>query len=105
MRADGSRKVFVPDNEILINMEINATTKRAPVKSTTGIKERPLKSAAEYELFYWDEGWQSLEKMTATGDSLIFEGVPSDALYWLVEVDGDRDERIFSIENGRLIWW
>lgn len=57
-----------------------------------------------YELFYYDYGWHSLGEQTASTDSLEWDG-PAGALYWLHCLDGGREERIFTYENGRQIWW
>lgn len=57
-----------------------------------------------YELFYYDGGWQSLGQQTATCDSLFYEA-PAGALYWLRNLTEGREERIFSYENGRQVWW
>lgn len=58
-----------------------------------------------YELFYYDYGWQSLGKQIATCDSLIYCDVPTHALLWLKNHTKGREERIFTYENGKQIWW
>jgi hypothetical protein len=35
----------------------------------------------------------------------IFERLPDDAIYWLVEDGSERLERIFTIEAGRQVFW
>jgi len=57
-----------------------------------------------YELFYYEDGWQSLGQQTATCDSLVYEA-PAGALYWLRNLTEGREERIFSYEEGRQVWW
>lgn len=57
-----------------------------------------------YELFYYEDGWQSLGQQTATCDSLVYEA-PAGALYWLHNLTEGREERIFSYEEGRQVWW
>ena len=37
-------------------------------------------------------------------DSLVYEA-PAGALYWLRNLTEGREERIFSYENGRQVWW
>jgi len=59
----------------------------------------------EYELLYWDNRWKSFAKKTAVSDSLVFENVPSNALYLLHFYGEGTEERIFTYENGSQIWW
>ena len=59
----------------------------------------------EYELFYWQDGWQSLGKAIAGKDPLVFDKAPTGCLYWLVATGSDKDERIFTIEDGKQVWW
>ncbi|MCL2738116.1 MAG: discoidin domain-containing protein [Bacteroidales bacterium] len=59
-----------------------------------------------YELFYWnDRQWQSLGKQQATGSRLIFENCPSNGLYLLRNHTKGIEERIFTYENGKQVWW
>ena len=58
-----------------------------------------------YELFYYDMGWHSLGRQTAEADSLTYENVPKGALLWLRNHTQGREERIFTYENGRQVWW
>jgi hypothetical protein len=59
----------------------------------------------EYELFYWDKDWVSLGKKSATDYQLIFTYAPSGALFWLHCLSGGLEERPFSYENEKQIWW
>ena len=58
-----------------------------------------------YELFYWDNEWKGLGKQTAVSDSLVYESVPCSALLWLHNYTRGKEERIFTYENDRQIWW
>lgn len=58
-----------------------------------------------YELFYWDDEWIGLGRKEAETDSLVYENVPTDALLWLHNYTRGKEERIFTYENGRQIWW
>ncbi len=86
-------------------LELTATTARVLEVSTDGVSKKPPTPGTEYELFYWQDGWQSLGKATAGKDPLVFEKVPAGCLYWLVAIGSDKDERIFTIEDGKQIWW
>ena len=58
-----------------------------------------------YELFYWDFGWKSLGQQTATGNSLVYEKAPSNCLFYLKCYTEGKEERIFTYENGKQVWW
>ena len=58
-----------------------------------------------YELFYWNDCWVSLGKRVPIDDAIIYENVPKGALLWLRDLTKGREERPFTYENGRQIWW
>lgn len=84
---------------------ITSTTRRKQVVSTDGIAKSFLTPGQEYELFYMTDDWQSLGKAVAGDQPLEFEDIPAGGLYWLVATDSDKEERIFTIENGKQVWW
>lgn len=61
----------------------------------------------EYELLYWSshKGWVSYSKTIAKDNVLYFNGVPSEGLYILRDLTKGSEERIFTYENGKQIWW
>jgi len=61
----------------------------------------------DYELFYWGtEGkWRSAGRMTASSYALDFRGVPSGGLYLLHDHTRGKEERLFTYEQGRQVWW
>lgn len=58
-----------------------------------------------YELFCWDGGWKSLGQRTGQKDSLVYENVPSGCLYILRNRTEGKEERLFTYENGKQVWW
>lgn len=58
-----------------------------------------------YELFYWDDEWIGLGRQEAEADSLVYETVPSGALLWLHNYTRGKEERIFTYDDDRQIWW
>ena len=59
----------------------------------------------EYELFYWNGKWVSMGKQRAKNVSVKYKGVPQNALYLLRDLTKGTEERIFTIENGKQVWW
>ncbi|MCP4583049.1 MAG: transglutaminase domain-containing protein [candidate division Zixibacteria bacterium] len=98
-------RYYQPDSSDEVSISLVSTTKRKQAVSTDGIAESYLDSGQEYELFYWQDDWQSLGKMVATDKPLTFDKAPSGALYWLVAVGSDEEERIFTIEDDGQVWW
>jgi len=87
------------------SLSLTSTTHRKQEVSTDGIEKNYLVAGQEYELFYWDTGWQSVGKAVAGEDPLEFSDVPAGALFRLVAADSDDEERIFTFEEGRQVWW
>jgi len=59
----------------------------------------------DYELFYWNNRWLSLGYQKADKDYLDYKSVPSGGLFWLKCLNGGKEERIFTYENRKQIWW
>ena len=59
-----------------------------------------------YELFYFDQklGWVSLGQQISPSEVLHYD-IPKNALLWLRDLSKGREERIFTYENGRQVWW
>ena len=59
-----------------------------------------------YELFYWDGScWVSVGQQKAADVKLEYEQVPSGTFYWLRDLTKGKEERIFTYEGGRQVWW
>lgn len=59
-----------------------------------------------YELFYWNNKWLSAGIQKCSGRPIEFHQVPSGGVYWLNCRDCDnREERIFTYEEGKQVWW
>ena len=61
-----------------------------------------------YELFYWNgEGWHSLGRKQGSRklQYLEYDNVPANALMLLRNLTKGKEERIFTYENGRQVWW
>ncbi|MCC8088612.1 MAG: transglutaminase-like domain-containing protein [Rikenellaceae bacterium] len=64
-----------------------------------------IESGNEYELFYYDMKWISLGSKIATETYLTYQDVPKNGVLWLRNLTKGREERIFTYENGKQIWW
>lgn len=59
----------------------------------------------EYELLYWDGKWKSMGRQKAKTVYVKYKSVPQDALYLLKNHTKGTDERIFTLEDGKQVWW
>ena len=61
----------------------------------------------EYELFYWDRGqWNTCGRQRALQYHYIeYKDVPSNAMYLLHNHSRGKEERIFTYENEKQVWW
>ena len=60
----------------------------------------------QYELYYFDKKWISLGQKTGNDSHvLIYDNVPSNVLLLLKNHTKGKEERIFTYENGKQIWW
>ena len=59
-----------------------------------------------YELFYWNNEWISLGQQTGTNSQkLEYNNAPVNALFLLSNLTKGKEERIFTYENGKQVWW
>ena len=58
-----------------------------------------------YELFYYDMDWKSLGSRIADTYYLNYDNVPKNALLWLRNHTKGKEERIFTYEDDKQIWW
>ncbi len=59
-----------------------------------------------YELCYWaHDRWISLGQKTANSHELVFDEVPKGQLYILHNLTNGSEERPFTYENGKQVWW
>ncbi len=64
-----------------------------------------LAAGAAYVLSRFTGEWTEVMAFDAPEAPTTFDGLPSDGLYWLVDEDGKRLERPFTIEAGRQRFW
>jgi hypothetical protein len=104
---EGYQTTLIPHTDAIQSVIPLSTTRREQTASTEGIAQSQLTNGQDYELFYWQHGWQSVGSKTAGEQPLVFENVPSGSLYWLVAKDSNREEeRIFTLDStGVQVWW
>ena len=58
-----------------------------------------------YELFYWNRKWISLGKRIGKDHRLVFSQVPKNAVLRVHNCTKGNEERIFTYEHGKQVWW
>lgn len=56
-------------------------------------------------LIYIDGKWKTLAWIRAKDTKLVLKNMPSDGLYLLRDRTKGKEERIFTYENGKQVWW
>ena len=64
-----------------------------------------VKPGCVYELMYWDGGWRSAGSKQATDTLLVFENIPSGALYWLRNHTEGIQEQVFLLDERGYQYW
>lgn len=60
----------------------------------------------EYELLYFENGvWVSLGRKIATESSIKYDNAPTNALFWLRNHTEGKEERPFTVHDGRVRFW
>ena len=68
-------------------------------------KSNAIFPGEHYELFVWKGHWVSLGMQEAKDTVLTYRRVQVGALLWLRNLDKGVQERIFTFEKGRQIWY
>ena len=59
-----------------------------------------------YELLYWNNNnFISLGQQVANDTLLIYNNCPENAIFWLRNLSGGKEERVFTYENDKQVWW
>jgi hypothetical protein len=106
LTSQGEVRTLSADKGPRLTIEMTATTPETPDADTH--TDRPkivVEPGKSYELSVWNDEWVSLGKQTAGDEPVSFESVPGDGLLWLVEENSRKLERIFTIEDGKQVWW
>lgn len=67
-------------------------------------RDNYIRPGDQFELFYCRNVWKSLGVIIPESDSLLYKGVPRDALLLLVNHSRGVQERIFTYEKGKQVW-
>ena len=93
-------------NDSWVGLDLGKPTAISRINYLFRNDDNNIRKGDSYELFYWEKGqWTSLDRQTAVSDSLIFQDCPAGALFILRNRTRGKEERIFTYENDRQVWW
>lgn len=66
-----------------------------------------IEKGDKYELYYWNSNgsWDLIASHTAIDNILHIDGIHPGGLYILKDITKGVEERIFTYENGKQVWW
>ena len=86
-------------------IEMKKGTRIAFIEYVPRNRDNYINAGDIYELLYFDGCWKSLGTKTATSDTLVFTNVPNGCLLILKDYSNGVQERVFTYESGRQVWW
>lgn len=91
--------------EVWIGVDLHKSVKIGAIGFAPRNDDNAIVHTDTYELFYWKDNWRSLGRQRPESDSLVYDNVPKNSLLWLRDITKGREERPFTYENNRQIWW
>lgn len=105
LTKNGDQKMLNGNDLFEEEVILHSVSKQNIDRSSRNGNKTFLDKGEKYELFYWEEGWESFGTKIATDSPLSFNRLPANRLYWLVKKNSDEEERIFTYQNNKQIWW
>ncbi len=89
-----------------VGIKLPSPTKISKIKYMPRNDGNSIEIGDLYRLECYDGGtWKVLEEKTASENKLLFNNVPTGGLYLLKNLTKGNEERIFTYENNKQIWW
>jgi len=97
---------YLPDGA-WVGLELDTSSKITEIEYLFRCDDNGIREGDSYELYYFsDFGMVLLGKRTGTKNgTLFFDNAPYNALFLLHNHTRGREERIFTYENGKQVWW
>jgi len=94
-------------DDIWIGLEFDTPKTISKIAFLPPSDDNSVRAGNEYELFYWDNKWISMGRQVGSSKTyrLTYNDVPTNALFLLRNWTKGHEERIFTYENGKQVWW
>ena len=91
--------------DLWVGMDLGRRRRIGAIEFAPRNDDNAVSPGDRYELYYWDDRWVKAGERQAEDYSLTFTDIPAHALLWLRDVTKGREERPFTYEDGKQIWW
>lgn len=88
-----SARFSVPSRAAIISLEFQART-----------DDNQIRLGDKYELYFWQNGWRSLGKKTASDTVLIYNDIPEKSLLLLKDLTRGAEVHVFTVRNKKQEW-
>jgi len=108
---DGNYLTFFEDSRTgnfdkFVGLKLNKPQQVSKIRFIARNDMNSIQIGDLYELLYWDnQQFISLGQKVATSQELTYNNVPKGALLWLRNLSEGKEERIFTYENQKQVWW
>ncbi len=99
-------RIYGQDN-LWVGLEFDTPKKIGKIVYIQKNDDNCIRDGELYELFYWDNKWVSLGRQIGSSETyeLTYDNAPMDALFLLRNLTKGKEERIFTYEDGKQVWW
>lgn len=104
---DGDPLTFFTSSEKpgWVGLDLNTPKQVGSIRYTPRNDDNFVRVGDKYELFYFSaDGWKSLGVKVAEEPKLIYNNVPSHALYWLRDLTRGNEEQVFTYYDNKQIF-
>lgn len=89
-----------------VGLQLNNSIKIDEFRFLPRTDDNGIDIGQKYELVYWNNNrWISSGIKIADDNKLIYKDIPTNGLYLLHNLTKGKEERIFTYEGGKQIWW
>lgn len=107
-------KSLAADNDLLtsmtvrewVGMDMGRAVRIDSIRYISQNDDNHVVPGETYELLYCDGPFfRSMGRQKAGDYSVQYDSVPSGALYWLRDLSKGKQERIFTVQDGQVLYW
>ena len=103
--TDNEPLSFISDKYLTVNYYFNEPVAVNEFQIQARNRDNGVKPGCRYELMYWDKRWISAGVKYSTDTLLIYDNIPSGALYWLRNHTEGIMEQVFLLDSAGYQYW
>lgn len=90
---------------VWIGLDFSKATKVTAISFSSRTDDNEISIGDTYQLSYWNQGWVSVGSQIAKEHVLRWDNLPTNTLYLLRNLSRGIEQRIFTYENEKQVWW